>query len=40
MKSIANKSSFGARAMSGACNLFTLPPVTPPGVSGKQRKRR
>jgi hypothetical protein len=40
MKSIANMSSHGARAMSGAYLLLTRPPVAAPGVSGKQPKRR
>jgi hypothetical protein len=40
MKSIANKSSFGARAMSGAYLLLTRPHVAAPGVSGNQRKQR
>ena len=41
MKSIANKSSIGARAMSGASRLLlTRPHVAAPGVSGTRLKRR
>jgi hypothetical protein len=51
MKSIANKSSFGAQAMSGtsvdvcawsatARLLLTRPHISAPGVSGKRRSRR
>jgi hypothetical protein len=40
MMSIANKSSFGARAMSVAHSLLIRPQVVAPGVSGSQRKRR
>jgi hypothetical protein len=40
MKESANKSSFGARAISGAYLLLCRPPVASPMVSGKWRKRR
>jgi hypothetical protein len=36
----ANKSSFGARAISGAYLLLTRPHVASPGGRGKWRKRR
>jgi hypothetical protein len=39
MHIFANKSSFGARAISGAYLLLCRPPVATPVVSGKWRKR-
>lgn len=43
MKSIANKCSFGARAMSGTYPIsvrFVYPRTAAPGVSGKPHTRR
>ena len=37
---IANKSSFGARAISGAYLLLVRPLVASPGVSGKRWHKR
>ena len=40
MYSFANKSSFGARAISGAYLLLVRPHVTAPGIADLWRKRR